>query len=89
MPFTPVASARRNMSGRAARGARPLPSMTVSRPSGRRMTIAATPPIPLSAGSATPMTNAAVTAASTALPPSRSTSSAASVASGRSVVTIA
>ncbi len=69
-----------NMSGRTAFGARVPPSIDVTRPSGRRITRPAMPPMPLVNGSTTPMTNAAVTAASTALPPSRIASMPASAA---------
>jgi hypothetical protein len=48
------------------------PSTTTVRPVEREwITIAATPPIPLMAGSTTPMAKAVATAASTALPPAR------------------
>ncbi len=79
----------KNMSGRAARGARVPPSMAATVPSAQRMTIPAMPPIPLVKGSTTPITNAAATAASTALPPSRSISTPASAARWCSAVTIA
>jgi hypothetical protein len=47
------------------------------------------PPIPVDCGSTTPSTEAAVMAASSALPPARSISNAAKLASGIEVATIA
>src|SRR5438132_10475008 len=56
--------------------------MTSSRPSARRTSITPQPPSPHIIGSITPWTKAVATAASTALPPARSTSRPASAASG-------
>src|SRR2546430_1748614 len=73
----------------ARTGAAPLPSIVVTVPSGCRMTHHATPPSPLVVGSTTPIANAAATAASTALPPSRRMRAPTSAASGCSAVIIA
>src|SRR5579859_7668459 len=77
------------MSGVARAGAAPAPSIAVTVPSGCRMTHQATPPRPLVVGSTTPIANAAATAASTALPPSRRIRAPASAARGCSAVIIA
>jgi len=57
-------------------------------PSGLPMIAKQSPPIPVICGSLTHSTPAAVTAASTALPPARSTSTAASDAAGEDVAAI-
>ncbi len=88
MPPRALPPTSSNMSARAARGARVPPSMATTVPSGRRITMPAMPPMPLVKGSTTPITNAAATAASTALPPSRSISTPASAARWCSAVTI-
>ena len=76
------------IAGVARTGAAPAPSMVVTVPSGWRITHQATPPRPLVVGSTTPIANAAATAASTALPPSRRILAPASAASGCSAVTM-
>ena len=73
----------------AAAGAISRPSIAVNLPSALRIRIRHPPPMPEFSPSTTPSVSAAVTAASTALPPSRNTSTAASVASGCPVATIA
>ena len=60
-------------------------SIVVTWPRGVRMTMKPPPPMPAENGSVTPSTPAAATAASTALPPLRSMSIAACVASRSTV----
>ena len=69
-----------------AAGAVSRESIVVTSPSGVRMTMNPPPPIPQENGSVTPRTAAAVTAASTALPSSRSAPIAALVATPSTVV---
>ena len=69
----------------AAFAARPLAFSPVTVPSGAPTRAKQSPPIPVMAGSTTHSTAEATTAASAALPPARSASMAASVASGADV----
>jgi len=59
-------------SGRIAAGDSSRPSIVVTFPRAVRITMKPPPPMPQEKGSVTPSTLAAATAASTALPPSRS-----------------
>ncbi len=70
----------KNESGFMWAGAVSRPSIDVTRPSGVRISMKPPPPTPQLNGSVTPSTPAAVTAASTALPPLRRASIAAPVA---------
>ena len=73
----------------AAGGAQPDPLRAMTSPSPRRISSAKqSPPMPVCVGSITPRSAMAATAASMALPPLRSTSSAASVAEGCDVAAI-
>ena len=74
-----------NESGRMSAGDSSRESIVVISPSGVRMTMKPPPPMPHEYGSVTPRTAAAATAASTALPPLRSVSIAASVPSTSTV----
>ena len=75
-----------NQSMLAAAGARPEPLSATTRPSpAGAYRQKQSPPIPVECGSITPSTATAATAASMALPPARSTSSAVSVAAGMEV----
>ena len=72
-----------NQSIVAAAGARPEPLSAITRPSpAGAYKQKQSPPMPVDCGSITPSTATAATAASSALPPARSTSSAVSVAAG-------
>ena len=74
--------ARTSASHDAARPVGPLAFSPCSRPSGSHTIANRSPPMPVIVGSTTARTAAAVTAASTALPPRRSTSRPADEASG-------
>ena len=80
-----VPLAVRNESARIVAGAVSRPSMVVTLPERVRMTMKPPPPIPDENGSVTPSTPAAATVASIALPPRRSVSIAAFVASASTV----
>jgi hypothetical protein len=72
-----------NQSMLAPAGARPEPFSACTRPvPAGAYRQKQSPPMPVECGSITPSTATAATAASTALPPARSTSMAASVAAG-------
>ena len=80
---------RSNQSMPAAAGARPEPFIATTGRPGCFHRQKQSPPMPVDCGSITPSTAAAATAASMALPPARSTSSAVRVAAGMEVAAMA
>ena len=78
-----------NQSIVAAAGARPEPFSATTGLPGCFHRQKQSPPMPVDCGSITPSTATAATAASSALPPARSTSSAVNVAAGMEVAAMA